>query len=77
MERPTEVSHELEEAWLERNKNQLISCPLQPGSLRISQKACLKRHILGGRAKMHKFRDWAEIQRIGLARCKDVQSERD
>jgi len=63
--------HNLEEAWLKRNKNQLISCPVQPGNLRISEKVCLKRHILGSRVKILKFRDWTEVQKISLSMCKE------
>jgi len=71
LEKPAGRLHKLEEAWLEKNKNQLISCPLQPGSLRIFEKVCLKRHILGRTAKVNKISDWTEVQKISLSTCKD------
>ena len=71
MEKPTGMLSKVEEAWLARNENQLINCPFLPGELRISENACLKRHILASRGKIIKFSDWEKLQRIGLSKCKD------
>ena len=71
LEKPTGISHNFEETWLERNRDHLISCPFQPGGLRISEKVCLKRYILGSRRKWAKFGNWAELETgMGLSRCK-------
>jgi hypothetical protein len=32
------------EYWLTKNGREIIDCPHQPGNLRITKKACLKRH---------------------------------
>jgi len=70
LEKLTGRLHKIEEAWLERNKNQLITCPLQPGNLRISEKVCLKRHM-GRTGRMYKISYWTEVQKISLSRCRE------
>jgi len=39
-----------------RNREKLIDCPFQPGNLRISENACLKRHQAAKRNKLEIFR---------------------
>ena len=38
------------------NQDKMISCPFQPGNLKISKKACLKRYKAAQRRKMEIFR---------------------
>jgi hypothetical protein len=56
------------------NRDKMISCPYQPGNLKISMKACLKRHKAAQRRKMEVFR----VEDIfnyfvsqGLVRCQN------
>ena len=47
---------QLIDEYFSRNREKLIDCPFQPGNLRISEKACLKRHKAAKRKKMEIFR---------------------
>jgi hypothetical protein len=38
------------------NQDKMIDCPFQPGNLRISKKACLKRHKAAHRKKLETFK---------------------
>lgn len=39
------------DAWLEDNPNSLISCPHQPGNLKLTRGACAKRHATANEPK--------------------------
>jgi hypothetical protein len=61
------------EYWLSANKPETIVCPYQPGNLKITKNACLKRYEASERAK------WEMINHAdlftytvgqGLLRCK-------
>lgn len=41
--------------WLEKHPDYLISCPNQPGNLRISQESCVKRYLKANEPR------WANI----------------
>jgi hypothetical protein len=64
------------EIWLHENRHQMVSCPYQPGGLRISKRACIRRYetakVRGsnseaGRARMKTV--FEEIVKTGLSRC--------
>jgi len=38
------------------NQDKIIDCPFQPGNLKISKKACLKRHKAAHRKKLETFK---------------------
>jgi hypothetical protein len=54
------------------NLNKMIDCPFQPGNLKISKKACLKRHKAAHRKKL----ETVKVENLfnffvsqGLSRC--------
>lgn len=56
------------------NQDKIIDCPFQPGNLKISKKACLKRHKAALRKKLEVFRvedlfNYFVTQ--GLSRCQE------
>jgi hypothetical protein len=61
------------EYWLSSNREETIDCPYQPGNLKISKHACLKRHKASEKAKLelisnaNLFTYWLGQ---GLLRCK-------
>jgi len=66
----------LPEEWLAQNKRGMILCPHQPGKLFISQRACLKRHLLGKEKKKGLFTNddfFGYKFRKGLSLCRECQ----
>jgi hypothetical protein len=64
------------EMWLNENQHQMVTCPYQPGELRISKEACLKRHETakrqGSNPKPGKVRMktiFEEVVNTSLSRC--------
>jgi len=60
------------EEWLSRNREQMIHCPYQPGSLLISRSSCLKRRETAQTIDLSDVMSGSEFDfayRTGLARC--------
>ncbi|MBI4764135.1 MAG: hypothetical protein HY787_05975 [Deltaproteobacteria bacterium] len=56
------------------NQDKMIDCPFQPGNLKISQKACLKRRKAAHRRKVENFRVEDLFNFFisqGLSRCQE------
>ena len=56
------------------NQDKMIDCPFQPGNLKISKKACLKRHKAAHRRKLENFRVedlFGFFISQGLSRCQE------
>ena len=60
------------EEYYSLNRDKMIDCPFQPGNLKISKKACLKRHKAAHRKKLETLK----VENLfnffvsqGLARC--------
>ena len=41
-----EAAEQTNAQWFDRNQHHLINCPLQPGQLRITDRACARRYQL-------------------------------
>jgi hypothetical protein len=46
----------LTKEYYAQQKNKIIACPFQPGNLKISEKACLKRHNAALRKRIQTFK---------------------
>lgn len=61
------------EYWLSANKGDTIDCPYQPGNLKITKNACLKRYQASEKAKLEMI-NHADLFTYtvgqGLLRCK-------
>jgi hypothetical protein len=56
------------------NQDKIIDCPFQPGNLKISKMACLKRHKAARRKKLETFRVedlFNYFVSQGLSRCQE------
>lgn len=61
------------EYWLSANRQETIDCPYQPGNLRISKNACLKRYKASEKAKLEMINHvdlFTYTVGQGLLRCK-------
>jgi hypothetical protein len=64
------------EMWLNEHQHQMVTCPYQPGELRISKQACVKRRetakrqgseIKTGKPRMKTI--FEEVVNTSLSRC--------
>jgi hypothetical protein len=65
--------HPVEE-WLFRNRRKMISCPFQPGNLRITLWGCRRRRWQARRmdlSDISKGDSFDYVYRMGLLRCRD------
>lgn len=61
------------EYWLSANERETIDCPYQPGNLKISKNACLKRYQASEKAKLEMINHtdlFTYTVGQGLLRCK-------
>ncbi len=69
------AAHQVEE-WLSRNRRRIISCPYQPGNLRITLSGCRRRRL---QARREDFTDMMKgdyfdyVYKNGLLRCRDCR----
>ena len=65
------------EIWLSENRHQMVTCPYQPGELRITKQACVRRHETAkrqgsdqkvGKAKLKTI--FEEVVNTSLSRCR-------
>lgn len=65
------------ETWLNKNQDQMVACPYQPGELRISKQACVQRYQAAksqesdpkaGKPRMKTL--FEEVVNTSLSRCR-------
>jgi len=67
------TAHQVDE-WLFRNRRKMITCPYQPGNLRITPWGCRRRKL---QARREDFTDMMKgdyfdyVYKNGLLRCRD------
>jgi len=68
-------SHYVAENWLTKNQREMITCPYQPGQLKISKNACLKRHRVAQKDPGNFIREdfFNYTLKKGLSLCRDCQ----
>ncbi len=63
------TSERLIEQYYFRHKQQIIDCPFQPGNLKISEKACHKRHQAAQKKNLETENIFNFYVHQGLLRC--------
>ena len=70
-----DVAIQTADQWLANNRAHMITCPLQPGQLRITDRACARRHQMAQDTVDKRTPDSAFLFAIhmNLQRCRDCR----